>query len=401
MAKLENYRQFSGRAPVSASIAHALDYQGVRAPHTGLPYSEALLAGVAGGISFGYFIFHYKGYNPQVNILTRNTFHTYGWDAIVNRLRIAQDVINSTNPQKAEEKLIETLEEGLVPIILADVFTLAYEHSEFGENMWAMQPMTVIEYSPESDRALTADRSLCPHEFSAQLLHKARGRVKKYRYRMFVLSPPDENSLKEAVLTGLQETVSLFTEKPPKGSANNFGLKAYEAIINDLEMKGRNAWNKRFTNSGELSSALLTAYKHSSLFWKDAREGSDRMLFRDFLNEAAEILENTALREVGGQFAKAAELWQNLADLLLPESIPELAALRSLMNERNNLFINTGAASIADLRVLDQKIEGAISGSGREVYENAEKILEPVAEQFRKIAIVEEDAISLLRSAIT
>ena len=47
--------------------------QGVKAPHTGKSYSEALLLGVRGGIAFGYFTFEYKGYLAHVALLRRTT----------------------------------------------------------------------------------------------------------------------------------------------------------------------------------------------------------------------------------------------------------------------------------------------------------------------------------------
>ena len=78
MPTLENFTQFEGRYWDTAAIRNALDYQGVKAPHTGEPYSEAMLLGISGGVTFGYFTFHYQGYDPQVNLLTRNTFDPMG-----------------------------------------------------------------------------------------------------------------------------------------------------------------------------------------------------------------------------------------------------------------------------------------------------------------------------------
>ena len=81
MPVLENYSEFGGYYWHSGCIRNALAYQGYRAPHTGEPYSDALLFGVSGGAVFGYFHFHYKGYDPQINILTRNTVQDLAWKA--------------------------------------------------------------------------------------------------------------------------------------------------------------------------------------------------------------------------------------------------------------------------------------------------------------------------------
>jgi hypothetical protein len=51
-----------GRHWETGSVCNYFAYRGVKAPHTGQPYSEALLLGVSGGSSWGIF-FAYKGYD--------------------------------------------------------------------------------------------------------------------------------------------------------------------------------------------------------------------------------------------------------------------------------------------------------------------------------------------------
>jgi hypothetical protein len=143
MPGIEGFTGYGGLAPHSGSIAQILDLQGVIAPHDGKAYRESLLYGISGGAVFAYFYFAYENQDPQVNLLTRNTFGEYGWDSICERLGISRDVIKSTSPEKAEAKLIELLEEGRAPAVWADVFTLGYEYSDLGEDMWAMQPVVV------------------------------------------------------------------------------------------------------------------------------------------------------------------------------------------------------------------------------------------------------------------
>ncbi|MCA9971464.1 MAG: hypothetical protein KC425_14665, partial [Anaerolineales bacterium] len=74
MTTLPTYNQFDGRHWETGTVRNFFAYRGVTAPHTGRPYSEALLLGVSGGLALGHFTFAYEGYDPQCNILTRNTF---------------------------------------------------------------------------------------------------------------------------------------------------------------------------------------------------------------------------------------------------------------------------------------------------------------------------------------
>ena len=71
---IKKINRFEGRHYETGSVQNILALQGVKAPHTGRPYSEAFLLGVSGGIAFGYFTFEYKGFLPHLALLPRNTF---------------------------------------------------------------------------------------------------------------------------------------------------------------------------------------------------------------------------------------------------------------------------------------------------------------------------------------
>ena len=90
MKSCNSIDKFTGRHWETGSIHNALAMQGIKAPHTGKPYSEAFLLGVSGGIALGYFLFEYGGFLPHLALLTRNTFDPF--PRILERLGIAQDV---------------------------------------------------------------------------------------------------------------------------------------------------------------------------------------------------------------------------------------------------------------------------------------------------------------------
>ena len=75
MPTLTDYRSFDGLHYETGSVHNLLAHQGLKMPHTQAPPSEALLLGLSGGITFGYFSFAYKGLDPFVALLTRNTFN--------------------------------------------------------------------------------------------------------------------------------------------------------------------------------------------------------------------------------------------------------------------------------------------------------------------------------------
>lgn len=53
------FNHFAGSVPVATALRTLLAHAGVRAPHTGQPFSEAMLFGIGGGIGAGVFAFHY------------------------------------------------------------------------------------------------------------------------------------------------------------------------------------------------------------------------------------------------------------------------------------------------------------------------------------------------------
>ena len=57
MPTLTDYSSFAGRHYETGTIHNFYAARNVQAPHTNQPYSEALLLGISGGITFGYFSF--------------------------------------------------------------------------------------------------------------------------------------------------------------------------------------------------------------------------------------------------------------------------------------------------------------------------------------------------------
>jgi len=349
MPSLADYDAYLGRHPVTGSIGNALAYQRTRAPHRGSPFSEALLAGIAGGVMVGYFYFDYQGEHPQVNIVTRNSFHRYGFDAVAARLGLRRELYQTTSESRARENLQEILESGDVPIVTADVYSLGYERSEFVGDMWSMQPLVVSAYETDGD-ATIADRSRSPLIVPASRLDAARGHIKKERFRIETIEydPGDEARLASAVETGIRECLDLYDTTPPAGSATNFGFRALERWIAALRKPtGKTSWHTLFPGGRRLFAALSSAYRYSSLFWKDQSEQADRGLYADFLEEAAEILSEPGLRSVAQTYREAAAAWRALAVALLPEEEPLLATERRLQHEAHTLFLQDGTAGAA------------------------------------------------------
>ena len=354
MPTLENFTQFQGNYWDTASIRNALDYQGAIAPHTGQPYSEAMLLGISGGITFGYFTFHYKGYDPQVNLLTRNTFDPM--ERIFERLKLPRDLRRSTSAKKARQNLIEALEEGLAPIASPDGSLLPYNAVPYDEANWYTLPLIIYGYEPEMGEAYISDRSRVSLTVSTDDLDQARARIKKDRHGLQLLGQPDEAALADAIRQGLDDCVKLMTEKPPKGSAKNFGLRALQHWAEMLAKKSRGSWAKEYPTGRPLLAVLISSYSFlGPAFGKTM--GAERDVYADFLDEAAQVLELTALTDVAAKYRESAAAWERLLNSLLPVHLPMLGVVRELIDRKTARFIESGAAHLDEIIACYQQQE--------------------------------------------
>ena len=354
MPELSNYDQFQGLHWETGSLRNALAYQGVTAPHTGQPYSEAMLLGISGGIVMGYFTFAYQGYDPQVQILTRNTFDPL--QKIYERLEIQTKVLQTTNPDKGVKNLMEVLAAGLPAIVYADMFSLPYNTQSYDKGMWAMFPILVYGFSERADLVSIADRSRVSLTVTREELAVARGRTKKNKYRLLTLEPPNPTKLQSAVKAGIWNCIQLFTQAPPKGSMNNFGFLAYKKWAENLvKTKGRGSWQQEFPPGGKMYAALSSAFKNITIFGKE--RGAEREVYAQFLDEASSLLSNSALKGIAQQFRSSAKAWDNLAKTLFPDEVPLFKETRELMLNKHQLFLNQGNAALPEIHQMNERLD--------------------------------------------
>jgi hypothetical protein len=400
MPTLPNFTQFEGRYWDTAAIRNALDYQEVKAPHTGQPYSEAMLLGISGGIAFGYFTFHYQGYDPQVNLLTRNTFAPM--ERIFDRLKIPRDLRRSASADKGRQHLLDALEDGYAPIASPDGSLLPYNAIPYDEANWRTMPLIIYGYEPEAGEAYISDRSRVSLTVGADALDKARARIKKERHALTLLRAPAESMLAPAIRAGIDDCVKLMTEKPPKGSAKNFGLRALQNWADMLEKTSRGSWAKEYPSGRPLLAALTTAYTFlGPAFGKTVQ--AERDAYADFLDEAAQALEQTALTEAAATYRVAGEAWQRLLDSLLPKEAPLLGDARQAVDRRTELFIESGAAHLHEIIAQRDRLDSLKTESESDFPLSNGEIADlraNIRDKVLQVREAEEAAVAALKAAL-
>lgn len=402
MTILDNYRRFDGRHWETGSVANFLAYRGALAPHTGRPYSEALLMGVSGGAVMGYFSFAYEGYDPMARILTRNTFDP--WDTMLSRLGVAQNVHQTAKPDTAVRNLKEALAEGTPAIVWADVWGLPYNALTFDGGMWAMFPMVVYGYDEAADRVSIADRARVGLWTTTAELAAARSRAKNNKHRLITLEAPDSDKLPAAVSAGIWDCIRLYTEAPPKGSKNNFGLAALrwwaELLI---KPKARLSWEREFPAGTKMLAGLTSAFTDIALFGKEPGNYADRVLYADFLDEAAAVLNRSGLTAAAAGFRDSADGWGELARRLLPDEIEPLRETRELMLRRHAAFLERGNDAREEMVQIDERLDAiraAVAADFPLSPAEVEAHRGRVAEQVMAIHDMEAAAVDMMKAAM-
>ena len=403
MPILSDYQQFDGRHWETGTVANYFAYRGIRAAHTGKPMSEALLMGISGGVVMGYFSFAYKGHDPLVSLLTRNTFDPL--DRLLERLGVVQERLHTSKPEKAVANLIDTLHDGTPAIVWADMCSLPYNAIAPDDAWWAMMPIIVYGYDTETESVQIADRARVPLSISTTELMTARARVKKDKFRILTLDMPDPEKLASAVQKGIWDCINLYTEKPPKGSKNSFGLAAFQHWIKLLtKPKQRMSWAKEFPAGEKLLAGLTTTFHHVAFFGKEGPEGgAERQMYANFLDEASIILKRSQLQEAAEKFRTSAALWSSFGSVLLPDEVPPLRETRELMVRRHRLFLDGGGAT------LDERIEirERLTAIKREIAADspldevgAAALRERIAEHVLQLHDAEKEAVDALQIAM-
>lgn len=324
--------------------------------------------------------------------------------AVFERLAIARNTQQTTNPQKAVANVWNALAEGKPAVVWADIATLGYTELIQGDpDVYMVMPVVVYGY--DSEGVHLADRARVPLVVPAETFEIARARIKKYRFRMMTLGTPDASRLPAAVEAGIRSCISIFTEDPPVGGKQarpNFGFNAYtrwaDLLVNNKDSVG---WPKRFAPGRRMVNGLMSAYKYLELYFTGGHGA--RGVYADFLDEAAVILNRPALREAADQFRACAIRWDELTMALLPDSVAPLKQVRALMRQDYDLFLNEGIGSLAKRQQIQRDLAALKTDlSTNFPLSNAEtKIMrEGLRDRVMAIHDAEQIAIEMLQTAI-
>ncbi len=406
---LEDYAQFGGQQAEAAALRNVLTHLGGVAAQTGEPLSEALLFGIGGGIGAAYFTFEYESVGLKTVFLgtrinTQETKSPEFLQAICERIGIVAHVWNSGSASAAEKKLFKSLEEGTPLIMWMDPGRRPY--LPLGETPSHYHTVVAFGLDALQDEAHIADlisQALTLSRSDLASARKIEGAASISFRALKVEAPAKGLNLQQGVREGIRACYEQMLHGWNKGGfTGNFGiqgLRKWARLLTDP--KDKKGWLKLFPPGGDLLSALWSLYEQIEN--RGNGGGAFRPLYAEFLQEAGEILGIARISEIAVQMVDSGRRWSELAAALLPETIESFREMRSLGQDRQQLFADTGGRALDQIRSINARLEGLRSDVAADFPlepQAVQDLLNDLQVRVLDIAQLEETAMMALQTTI-
>lgn len=341
----------------SALVAHLLSASGHRAPHTGQPWSEAMLAGLAGGIGFMYALYSYRGHPPMLTLVCRHHPDPFV-EAALSRSGTVVESRTRSSEALAGTDLAEVLGSGRPALVTVARGALPW-HGIVGEAAGEPYDVVVAGLDVEAGRAWVDDEAVMPRAIDLSDLAGARAAHRKSRHRLLAVTGADpDHDLATSVREAVRATHHHLTQ-PVLGNAFdvNFGLSGMSRLAKDVaDTRTAQGWWKRSRHP--LALFHLLRRLHDCVEIELTAPGAMRPLYADFLTEAAPVLggdHGRHLVEAAALYRRSGQEWAALAEAALPQSVPTLHAYADLVEQRLHLLA-TGAPA-DDVRAVTAQVD--------------------------------------------
>ena len=382
-----------GRHHDSALLTHVLAAAGVTAAHDGGPLDEPMVTGLAGGVGFMYFTFSYAGELPTMTIVPRIHPRPFLAGAL-ERAGIAHRVSETTSAAKAARELDAALASGRAPICTVDLAALP--HHMWADTMPGAAPYDVAVVGRRDGLLLLDDERREPVVLPAEAFAAARAAHRKSRHRMLVVEPPAAPvDLVPAIRRSVAVTVHDLTgDVMPGNFAGNFGLRGLAKWADAVaDRRGPKGWARLFDSGPAFGHAMRRL--HGCLTHDYSSPGALRPLYADFLTSAATLTADPALHEAAEGYARAGELWAEIAETAVGGV---MSPYRLLVERRFELLLGRGAEATEELRNLTREVVALTTGL--EVSEPDRLAqLDALADLAARVVLVEKEACAVLAGA--
>ncbi|MFD7874170.1 BtrH N-terminal domain-containing protein [Streptomyces sp. NPDC059766] len=365
------YREFGTDQHHDASlIRHAL----------GSVHEEALIAGLAGGIGFMYFVFEYQDMPTLLTIVAQH--HPEPWvQTALDRLHVPYDIHRSGKPQWA--KLRSDLDSGRPVFCTVDKSHLPWHGMEAG---LGSDPYTVVVVGHEGDVLYVDDESAAPHAISTEDFGAAWSAHKKGRHQMIV---PTAEAVGDPDIEGAIAATAAHLTGPVLGNSFdvNFGFSGMDKLATQLrDTRTKTGWERRFGAPVPFFHGVRRLYECLELEY--TAPGATRPLYADFLDLAGRP-------DAAALFRESARGWERLAALAL-ETVSGLGEYTDLCEQRMRLIMTRGEQATDEIRTLGKRADAVAQEYGAPDTDQRRQLFDELARIVEASAALERQAVHLL-----
>lgn len=332
---VNGYKTLGGHDPAAGALRNVLAQAGAVAPHSGKPWSEAMLLGLGGGLGFEAKVIDSKN-GPFVSIDFSNHDSRNFVANAVRRIGGTLQVHDTDNATGASRFLTGAIKEGHPALTWVDLASLPWHHLPADLKGKIVHLLVVYGLDDDASVALVDDRCTAPLIWPEASLAGARAAIPALSNRIAVVAPPTEKAdLGAAISEAVKSTVAAMTE----GSTS--GLKALAAFAETVGTE----WATIAPPGPQLVSALISTYRSVEQL---SGAGALRGLYGQFLAEAAEASKKPKLATAAGAYAKLAADWTAFARSLLPDDVNQTKYVREALDRMFKAVQEKGAAGTSE-----------------------------------------------------
>ncbi|MCA9242376.1 MAG: DUF4872 domain-containing protein [Phycisphaerales bacterium] len=316
------YRCAGGVCRDTGAARNFLAQAGLIAKHNGEPISEAMLAGLGGGVGFLYAVFEYKGLPPMLSVLARHETmsDTFVFGAL-SRSGAGLDVSETGSAAAAAKALEAAIADSRPALAVADVVVLADESGK--SPMQGFAPTVVAVAGVEGDDLLIDEGGLAPRRLTRERFARARGARKQAKNRLATVSDRGAKlDLRGAVYEAVAATIERYFKSPWKAFASNVGfagLEKWQTLMTDP--KDKKGWPRLFAD-GRAPLALRRTFQGIEHEFTPPAAG--RPMYARFLEEAGEVTGNRAFGAAAKTFDAAGERWRAASNFIASCGVPSV-----------------------------------------------------------------------------
>lgn len=257
-----------------------------------------MIFGIGSGLLFFYFPWLKVNQAPAISY---RTMPGHIFSKVSRRLGFRVKRERFSSPEKAQQVLDEKLKTGLPVGLQVGVYHLTYFPDAY---RFHFNAHNLVVYGKEGDTYLISDPVMeQPTKLSSQELEKvrfAKGVLSPKGHMYFPTHLPQHISLETAIRKGIKETCQKMLAPVPI-----VGVKAIRWVSKDIlrwyDKRGVKITNHYLAQMIRMQEEIGTG------------GGGFRFIYGAFLEEAAEVLKNNALKECSQEITSIGDLWRDFA----------------------------------------------------------------------------------------